>query len=148
MNYSNNSPPTASYISILMYKYDTVMSTTIRIAPGAVWTNPDIEGLEVSDGEWRLDVARYQDFLRVTTGISPVDGLSTSDCYRIGNRLQALIEERKRQDEWDSALVESYPDVESLEALLWVARFFRACQDCHDASEICFSGCEPDDSCA
>jgi hypothetical protein len=51
----------------------------------------------------------------------------------MGNRLQALIEERKRQDKWGPALVEAYPDVDSLKAFVWVARFLRAC---HDADEI------------
>ena len=105
----------------------------MRVTPDAVWTDPDIDGLEVSDTEWRLDVDRYGDFLVEATGIPPAEGLSASDCYRMGNRLQALIEERKRQDKWGPALVEAYPDVESLETFVWVARFLRAC---HDADEI------------
>lgn len=118
------------------------MPDAMRVTPDAVWTDPDIEGLSVSDAEWRLDVDRYEEFLSEATGVSPAEGLSASDCYRMGNRLQALIEERKRQDEWGPALVEAYPDVESLEAFVWLARFLRACHDCHDADETCFSGRE------
>jgi len=109
------------------------MPDVVRVTPDAVWTDPDIEGLEVSDTEWRLDFDRYQEFLVETTGMCPAESLSASDCYRMGNRLQALIEERKQQDEWGPALVEAYPDVDSLEAFVWVARFLRAC---HDADEI------------
>lgn len=121
------------------------MPTTIRIDSDAVRSDPAIEGVEVSGSEWRLDVDRYRAFLREATGVSPAGGLSASDCYRIGNRLQAFVEARKRDDEWNRALVESYPDVESLEEFLWVARFFRACHDCHDPDERCFTGTEPED---
>jgi len=123
------------------------MSVTICALPDAVWRDPGIEGLEVSNDEWRLDVGRYQDFIRMATGISPTGRLSASDCYRIGNRLQALVEERKRHDEWEPALVESYPDVGSLDDILWVARFFRACHDCHDAGETCLPGRVQGESC-
>lgn len=115
------------------------MSTIIHVVPAAVWSDPAIEGLEISDSEWRLDIGRYQEFIEAATGLSPSDGLSASDCYRIGNRLQALVEEHKRQNDWDSTLVESYPDVESLEEFVWLARFFRACHDCHGAGEVCLS---------
>ncbi len=120
------------------------MAATMTVAPDAVWSDPGIDGLDVSEAEWRLDVDRYGEFLVEATGISPADGLTSSDCYRIGNRLQALIEERKRQDEWEPALVDAYPDVDSLAAFVWLARFFRACHDCHDAGEPCLtaSGCE------
>jgi len=114
------------------------MATTICVVPDAVWSDPGIEG---------LDVGRYGDFIQVATGISPASGLSASDCYRIGNRLQALVEQRKRHDEWEPTLVESYPDVEALGEFLWVARFFRACHDCHDAGEICFAGRKHEESC-
>lgn len=123
------------------------MSTAICIVPDAVWRTPEIDGLDVSDDEWQLDVSQYWDFIQAATGISPDGGLSPSDCYRIGNRIQALVEERKRHDEWEPALVESYPDVSSLDEFLWVARFFRACHDCHDAGELCFAGRADDDCC-
>jgi len=122
------------------------MPGTITVAPDAVWSDPGIEGIDVSDTEWRLDVDRYREFLIEATGLSPADGLSASDCYRIGNRLQALVEKRKRHDEWGPELVEAYPDVDSLEEFLWVARFFRACHDCTDAGETCFAGREREKS--
>lgn len=119
------------------------MSATITVTPKSVWSDPDMEGLHVSEGEWRLEADRYRDFLVESTAISPEDGLSASDCYRIGNRLQALVEDRKRRGEWEPALAESYPDVESLEEMLCLARFFRACHDCHDAGETCLTTREP-----
>jgi len=115
------------------------MSATIRVVPDTVRRDPAIKGLEVSDSEWRLDIGQYQDFIEATTGLSPSDGLSASDCYRIGNRLQAFVEERKRRNDWDATLVEAYPDVQSLKEFVWLARFFRACHDCHDAGEVCLS---------
>jgi hypothetical protein len=123
------------------------MSATIAVAPKSVWTDPEIEGLDVSEDEWRLDVERYQELLVETTDISPADGLSASDCYRIGNRLQALVEEHKRQDEGESGLVEAHPDVGSLEEFLCLARVFRACHDCHDAGETCVTTREREESC-
>jgi hypothetical protein len=120
------------------------MPTTISVVPDTVRTDPEIDGLDISDSEWRLDVDRYREFVAAATGISPADGLSASDCYRIANRIDALVEERKRHDEWRPALVEEYPDVDSLEAFLWVGRFFRAC---HDAGETCLSGRDEQDPC-
>lgn len=113
------------------------MSATISIVPDTVWSDPGIEGLDVSDDEWRLNVGRYQEFIEQVTGISVGDRLSATNCYRIGNRLQAHIGERKRDGEWNSSLVSSYPDIESLEEFVWIARFFRACHDCYDADEVC-----------
>jgi hypothetical protein len=124
------------------------MSTIIAVVPDTVWTDPDIDGIEVSEGEWRLRVDRYQEFIAESTGIPPADGLAAADCYRIGNRLQGLIEECKRHDEWTPALVAEYSDINSLDEFLWVARFFRACHDCHDPDEVCFSGLERERSCA
>ena len=122
------------------------MAATMTVTPHAVWSDPGIDGLDVSETEWRLNVDRYREFLVEATGISPADGLTSSDCYRIGNRLQALVEERKRQDEWGPALVDAYPVVDTLEEFLWVARFFRACHDCHDAGETCLADSERDPS--
>ena len=117
------------------------MSARIHVTPEVLRTDPELRGLDISASEWRLDTEEYRAFIQAVTGISPTDGLSTTDCYRIGNRLQALIEERKRRGEWDRSLVETYSDVESLEEFVWLARFFRACHDCHDAGEICLPDC-------
>lgn len=123
------------------------MATTIRVTADPIWSDPSLEGLEVSDAEWHLNVNHYLDFIRRAAGIEPTAEISVSDCYRIGNRLQALVEKHKRGDEWEPALVEEYPDVESLEEFLWVARFFQTCHDCNDAGELCFSPDSPDDAC-
>ncbi|MFC6764468.1 hypothetical protein [Natrinema soli] len=123
------------------------MSTTISVTADAVWSDPAIEGLEVFDAEWRLNVDRYLNFIETATGISPNGEISASDCYRIGNRLYALVEERKRHEEWDSSLVEEYPDIKSLKEFLWVARFFLICHECSNARGICYSPRKPDDAC-
>jgi hypothetical protein len=103
----------------------------LSIAPDAPRTGPSREGLDLSGAEWHLDVERYRPFVEATTGIRPTESLSAAECYRIGNRLEALIEERRRHGEWTPALVEEYPVVESLEEILAVARFFRQCHACH-----------------
>ena len=60
------------------------MAATMTVTPHAVWSDPGIDGLDVSETEWRLNVDRYREFLVEATGISPADGLTSSDCYRIG----------------------------------------------------------------
>lgn len=122
------------------------MATTIRVTADPVWSDPAIKGLEISDTEWNLNVDRYQDFIREAAGIDPTNGISVSDCYRIGNRFQALVEEYKRDDEWGPALVEEYPDVESLEEFLWMARFFQNCHKCNEPGEMCFTPDSPKDT--
>lgn len=102
----------------------------IRIPPASAWTGPSTAGLDLSASEWQLDPDRYREFIEAATGIAVSDDPTAPDCYRIGNRLEALIEERRRQDEWTPTLVESYPDVESLPEIVGLARFFRRCHDC------------------
>lgn len=102
----------------------------IRIPPASAWTGPSTAGLDLSASEWHLDPDRYREFIETATGIAVSDDPTASDCYRIGNRLEALIEERRRRGEWTPALVESYPDVESLSEIVGLARFFRRCHDC------------------
>lgn len=123
------------------------MAATIRVTADLAWSDPSIEGLDASGEEWYLNVARYRDFIREAAGIEPMNGISVSDCYRIGNRLQALIERHKRERDWEPALVEDYSDVESLEEFLWVARFFETCHECEDAGEMCHLKDEYDDVC-
>lgn len=102
----------------------------IRIPPDTTRTGPSTDGLDLSADEWRLDPDHYRAFIEVTTGIVVSNEPVASDCYRIGNRLEALIEERRRRDEWTPALVEEYPDVDSLDEIVGLARFFRRCHDC------------------
>ena len=123
------------------------MNATIWVSADPVWTDPSIQGLEVSDAEWHLDVARYRHFIEEAAGIDPTDPISTAACYRIGNRLQALVEDHKRNDEWEPALVEEYPDVASLEGFLWVARIFQRCHECADAGQLCLSPEHSDEVC-
>lgn len=114
------------------------MPPDISVQPDTVWTDPEIHGLTVADEEWQLDVDLYCDFILNVAGIAPRNGLTSTDCYRIGNRLQARIEEYKRNGEWEPTLVETHRDIESLEEFLWLARVFRACHDQHDPDEPCY----------
>lgn len=102
----------------------------LSITPPESRVAPSFDGLDLSADEWRLDTARYARFVETTTGIRPTGDLDASECYRIGNRLEAYVEERKRHGEWTAALVADLPEVESLREVLWVARFFRHCHDC------------------
>lgn len=102
----------------------------IRISPDTSRTGPSVEGLVLSASEWRLDPGRYRAFVETVTGISVPDDPTASECYRVGNRLEAFVEERHRHGEWTPGLVEEYPDVDSLDEILGLARFFRQCHDC------------------
>lgn len=102
----------------------------IGISPEPSRSPPDLDGFDAADDEWRLDPERYRRFVESATGLSPGADLSASDCYRIGNRLEGFIEERTRAGEWTDSLTEEYPDVESLEEVVGLARFFRRCHDC------------------
>jgi hypothetical protein len=102
----------------------------LSIPPPESRLPPDIGGLHVSADEWRLDTTRYAAFIELVTGIRPTEHLNAADCYRIGNRLEGFVEERKREGEWNAALVADLPDVESLDEIVALARFFRHCHDC------------------
>ena len=76
----------------------------------------------------------YREFIESITGISPSERLSPSECYRIGNRLEAFIDQCRRDGAWTDELIEGYPDVDSLEQIYPLARFFRQCHEqCLDA---------------
>jgi hypothetical protein len=89
----------------------------------------DLAGFEVADSVWRLDLDYYRGFIESATGISPDSNPSASDCYRIGNRLEAFIDEKQRAGEWTPDLVENYSKIDSLRQLYWLARFFRQCHE-------------------
>ena len=91
--------------------------------------NEDVAGFEVTESGWRLDIDYHRGFIESVTGISPSQNLSASDCYRIGNRLEAFIDESKRAGEWTEELVENYSEVDSLRQIYWLARFFRQCHE-------------------
>jgi hypothetical protein len=102
----------------------------IRISPTASRTLPAATGLTVTDETWQLDPDEVAPFVEATTGLSLSSDLGAAACYRIGNRLEGFIEARKRDGEWTPDLVESYPDVDSLDEIVALARFFRECHTC------------------
>jgi len=89
----------------------------------------DLDGFEVTESVWRLDLDHYRGFIQSVTGTSPTQDLSASDCYRIGNRLEAFIDENQRAGEWTEELAEGYSEVDSLRQIYWLARFFRQCHE-------------------
>ncbi|WP_435332917.1 hypothetical protein [Haloarchaeobius sp. TZWWS8] len=91
---------------------------------------PELAGLEVTESEWRLDTDRYRRFVEEAARQSLDDQPTAADCYRIGNRIEALIAEHRQRDDWSPSLVEEYPDVDSLDEIVGLARFFRHCHDC------------------
>lgn len=110
----------------------------IRIEGSDVRTLPSFDGVHAADDEWRLDPSQYCDFTESVTGIALTAELSAADCYRIGNRLEAFIAERKRDGEWTDALVEEYAGIESLKEIVALARFLRTCHEqCRDARTAC-----------
>lgn len=102
----------------------------VSITPPTSTEPPDLKGFDVSDSAWQLDLTTYQSFIREITGESPTGTLSGSDCYRIGNLIEGFIEEQIRIDEWHDRYIREYPDVNSREEVLWLARYFRKCHEC------------------
>ena len=102
----------------------------ITTSPDSNYLPPSIPGLELTDDEWRLNPEEYEQFITATTGVSPTADLDASDCYRIGNRLEGFLETRKRNEEWTDTVGDTHPDIESVDEVLALARFFRQCHDC------------------
>jgi hypothetical protein len=88
-------------------------------------TVESLEAVERSELDVRLAVDRYAAFIEAVTGITPDEDPSADDCYRIGNRIEAFVEERHRAGEWDETVVDAYPVVESRSEMLALARLFR-----------------------
>lgn len=82
-------------------------------------------GLEASGGEWRLDVERFAPFVESLTGLSVSAKLSDSECYRIRNRLEALVAERYRTGEWPQQVRDASSEAVAADDLFELARFFR-----------------------
>ena len=102
----------------------------IRIVPETPLSTPAVDGLVATDARWEFDPAQYESFIQTATGIAVDGDLAAADCYRIGNRLDALIAEHQQNGEWTPGLTASYPDIDSREEFLGLARFFRECHQC------------------
>jgi len=110
----------------------------IRIEPTEGQTTPSFSGLQAEDDEWHLDPEQYRDFTEAVAGIALTADLSATDCYRIGNRLEAFIAERKRDGEWTEALLAEYSGVGSLAEIVALAQFLRTCHErCLDSGKSC-----------
>jgi hypothetical protein len=101
----------------------------ISISPDTSRSVPSLKGLDVTESEWRLDISEYDQFIESATGIAVGKTPSAAECYRIGNRLEALIEDYQQTGEWER-LQREYPAIESSDELVGLARFFRQCHDC------------------
>jgi len=97
----------------------------IHISSGFTRSPPPLHGLTRADGVLIFDPIHYESFIEGATGMSVTNDLSATECYVIGNRLEALIDEATRRGEWSDALVEDHPDVSSLDEILGLARLFR-----------------------
>lgn len=109
----------------------------IRIDPPPGRPPPTITGLTVEEDVWKFDPEPYHRFIEEATDIQVPANLTATDCYRIGNRLEALIEEAHRQDRWNRRLIEQYPTVTSLDEIVGLAHVFRTCH------ESCVSDAKP-----
>lgn len=110
----------------------------IRIGSAEMRPDASFSGLYTDDGEWRLDPSEYRTLTESIAGIPLTDDLSASDCYRVGNRLESFIAQRRRNGEWTESLVEEYPDIGSLAELVALARFLRTCHErCLDTGTPC-----------
>jgi len=88
---------------------------------------PTPRGFSIVDGEWRLEVSLYREFLETVVGARPPYDCSADGCYVVGSRLEGFIEQRHSEGEWTEALTEEYPAVRSLSEIEALALFFRAC---------------------
>jgi hypothetical protein len=100
------------------------MRTLVTTRPPGLSTD-DVVGFGGEGSVWRLDLDRYGEFVETVTGIAPHAELSASDCYRVGNRIEAFVHERRRAGTWTPDLVANYPGVDSLDQITLLARFFR-----------------------
>lgn len=92
-------------------------------------TDEPLEALEWSGSGVQSVLEHYAAFIEAVTGMTPSSDLSAEDCYRIGNRIEAFVEERHRAGEWDETVVDGYPVVESRAEVLALARFLRRCHE-------------------
>jgi hypothetical protein len=90
-----------------------------------------LDGFDCDGSTWRLDLERYRGFLAAVTGIRPTADASAADCYRVGNRLEAFVAEKRRTGDWDDSLADDYPEIDSLDQIYALARFFRRCHEDH-----------------
>ena len=85
--------------------------------------------LDLSVSRSRLGIEYFDEFVKAVTGITLTSDLDAADCHRIGNRLEAFVEEKRRRDEWDLDLLDDYPALDSVEQVYLLARFFRTCHE-------------------
>jgi hypothetical protein len=88
---------------------------------------PTPRAFAAEDGQWRLDISVYGEFLASVTGIAPPVDTPTA-CYQVGTRLEGFIEQRKADGEWTESLPDRHPDVSSLAEIEALALFFRICE--------------------
>ncbi len=100
----------------------------IELSAEALGRVPSVDGVERESGTVRFDPAAHRAFVEAATGIDPAGDLSPAECYLIGNRLEALVDERTRTGEWETgtAPAPDHPGIESLTDVVGLARLFRA----------------------
>ena len=101
------------------------MAVLIRVADLDGRNPPDLPGLELQDGEWRLRADYYQPFVEDVTGVDIADGLSASELKTVQTRLEGCIEMYKREGECICDEFSRYEHVDSISAVHELARFFR-----------------------
>jgi len=86
---------------------------------------PDLPGLELRDGEWRLRADYYQPFVKDVTGVDIADGLSASEAKTVQTRLEGCIETYNREGDCICNEFSRYEYVDSMPTVHELARFFR-----------------------
>ena len=79
------------------------MGGELRIRIEGDRTPPQLDGLEVGDGEWRLSLEAHRDLLRDLTGIDPDEDLTLQELVTIRARLEGYVERTKRPAEAEAA---------------------------------------------
>lgn len=75
------------------------MGGELRIRVAADRTPPQLDGLEVDDGEWRLSLDAHRDLLLDLTGVDPDGVLALRDLVTIRARLEGYVERERRPAE-------------------------------------------------
>ena len=101
------------------------MAVLIRIADLDGRNPPDLPGLKLQDGEWRLRADYYQQFVEDVTGVDIADGLSASELKTVQTRLEGCIETYKREGNCICAEFSRYEYVDSISTVHEFTRFLR-----------------------
>lgn len=84
-----------------------------------------LDGITHTENAVQFDLTAYSRFIEIVAGIDVTDNLSKKEYYRIRNRVEAFVHDAKRYHIWKPALLDAYPDVDSLAEITALTRALR-----------------------